>query len=92
MKTRRTTATGFRGKRGPERSPHRKAADAAGMSRDQLYNALALASMSEAEFEALVEGESPPTVTELIRIARNKPRKARAAPVVHVCPHCGGTL
>jgi hypothetical protein len=92
MKTRRSTSTGFRGKRGPERSAHRKAADAAGMSRDWLYNALALASMSEAEFEALVEGENPPTVTELIRIARNKPRKASTAPVVHVCPHCGGTL
>ena len=94
-KTHRSASAGFRGKRGPERGPVRKIAEAAGMSRDQMYSALALASMPEADFAALVEADTPPTLTELVRIARNKPpkpEKAKAAPVIHVCPHCRGTL
>jgi len=55
----------FRGKRGPERSERRKAAEAAGMSRHQMYQALKLANIPEDEFERLVESDHQPTVTEL---------------------------
>jgi hypothetical protein len=93
MKTRRSASTGFRGKRGPERGPVRKLADNIGVSRDWMYRALAIANMPEAEFEALVEGENPPGLAELHRIARGKRSKPeKAAHLVHVCPHCGGTL
>lgn len=92
-KTRRSTSTSFRGKRGPERGPVRKMAEAAGLSRDWMYRALAIADIPETAFEELVESENPPTLTELNRIARNRHlKKPKATSAVHVCPHCGENI
>jgi hypothetical protein len=76
-------------KRGPERSARRQMAEAAGMSRHQMYQAIAIAAIPEAEFEALVESENPPTLDDLVRHARGLPKR-RARRVRRVCPHCGG--
>ena len=78
-------------KRGPDRSETRKAAEAAGISRGQMYRMLDIASIPKDQFEDLIEGDNPPTMTELVRIARSK----EAQPVprrLGVCPHCGGDL
>jgi len=64
----------FRGKRGPERSARRQAAEAAGMSRHQMHQALRLASIPADEFDRLIEGDDPPTLTELA--ARGRQAKA----------------
>lgn len=55
----------FRGQRGPEKSDRRKAADAAGMSRHQMYQAMKVADIPEDDFERLIEDDDPPTLTEL---------------------------
>ena len=55
----------FRGKRGPEKSDRRKAAEAAGMSRHQMYQAMKVADIPEDDFERLIEDDDPPTLTEL---------------------------
>lgn len=68
----------FRGSRGPERSPARQAADAAGMSRHQFYQAMKIARIPEAEFEAMIEGDSPPTITQLA--AHAAPAKPAQSP------------
>ena len=78
-------------KHGPERSAMRKAAEAAGMSRSQMWRALQVASIPEDEFEALVESDEPPTVTALVRYARgltDEPQGRR----LKRCPHCGESL
>lgn len=67
----------FRGKRGPERSERRQIADAAGMSRHQMYQAMQVASIPRDEFERLVESEEPPTLTELARIGRGEQSKPK---------------
>lgn len=71
----------FRGARGPERSEMRKAAEAAGLSRHQMYQALAVASIPTDEFEPMVESDDPPTVTELARYGRSKPPRGPSSPL-----------
>mgnify|MGYP001546093463 CR=1 FL=1 len=60
----------FRGSRGPGRSPRRLAAEAAGMTRHQMHQALALAQIPEDEFDALIESDNPPSLEALARIGR----------------------
>jgi len=62
--------TGLGKKRGPAKSERRLAAESAGISRNGMYTALALAKIPDDEFEALVESDNPPSVTELDRISR----------------------
>ena len=70
-------------KRGPERSVMRQAAEAAGISRHQMYDYLAIAEIPEADFEALVEAPQPPTTEGLVRhsrqLAKRRVRHARLA-------------
>jgi uncharacterized protein YjiS (DUF1127 family) len=67
----------FRGTRGPERSAMRQLAEAAGLSRDQMYQAIAVASVPESEFEGMVESDTPPTVIALARIGRGYSAEAK---------------
>ena len=70
----------FRGKRGPERSAGRQAAEAAGMSRHQFYQAMKIAEIPDDEFDAMVESDSPPTITALAsHSATPKPRATACA-------------
>ena len=78
-------------KRGPEKSSVRQAAEAAGISRHQMYQAMKLASVPRDEFEAMVESDDPPTPSEAIRRHENKPTKPTARRL-KTCPHCGGDL
>ena len=71
----------FRGKRGPERSAGRQAAEAAGMSRHQFYQAVKIAEIPEGEFDAMVESDSPPTLTQMA--AHNRQVKPRATACAH---------
>lgn len=73
----------------------RKAAEAAGLSRGQMYRALAVASIPEDDFEAAVESDAPPTVTQLVKDARERrgPRAPRTqGQRLRRCPHRGGDL
>jgi hypothetical protein len=70
----------FRGRRGPERGPRRLAAEAAGLSRHQMRQALAVAAVPRDVFEALVESDNPPTVTALAELGRGRGREASTAP------------
>jgi hypothetical protein len=85
----KTPAGASRGSRGPERSPQRQAAEAAGLSLHQMRQALDVARIPDDEFEALIEADEPPTLTELARIGGDRPlsptRRRR-------CPHCGGEM
>ena len=78
-------------KRGPERSEMRKAAEAAGMSRGQMYRSLHIASIPEAEFEVIVESDKPPTVTQLVRYATGRTYEPQGRRFKR-CPHCGEVL
>ncbi len=49
----------------PPKSPRKEAAQAAGLSPDQAKQAIRVANVPEDEFEADVESDDPPTVTEL---------------------------
>jgi hypothetical protein len=71
----------FRGKRGPERSAARQITEAAGMSRHQFYQARQIARIPEDEFERLIEGAEPPSITELARIGRGEQSKPKPPPV-----------
>lgn len=66
------------------------------MSRRQIQQAIAVASIPEAEFTALIESDNPPTVTHLAEIGRGKPRPkknpARYRAKYRNCPHCGGII
>ena len=77
-------------KRGPEKSNMRKMAEQAGMSRYQMYRALAIASIPEDEFEKLIESDNVPTLTELEEIATKKKKPATTR--LKVCPSCGCDL
>ena len=78
-------------KRGPKQSDRRQAAEAAGLSRGQMWRALQVASIPEEEFEALVEASDTPTVSELVRVATGT-RSASQGRRFKCCPHCGGDL
>lgn len=78
-------------KSGPQRSATRLAAEAAGMSRHQMYQAIRISSIDEAEFEHLVESENPPTITSLAEIGISREIRSPARRL-SFCPHCGGSL
>jgi hypothetical protein len=61
------------------------------LSRRQIQTMKLVASIPKAEFEALVESDDPPTVTQLCDLAR---RRAGSSPKAKAkrCPHCGGLL
>ncbi len=72
------------GKAGVEAPPHllserARAAEKAGMSRDQVVRAMRVGKIPEAEFEALVESDDPPTLTELAERGTRK-----VAPLVDI--------
>lgn len=83
------TCTVLSKKRGPSKSERRKAADAAGLSRAQMWRALQVAEIPEAEFDSLIESDNPPTVSELVAISTGRQPKAKSS---KLCPHCGGEL
>ncbi len=83
------TCTVLSKKRGPEKSARRKAADAAGLSRAQMWRAMQVAAIPESEFDNIVESDNPPTVSELVKIGTGNKPKANA---IKNCPHCGGEL
>ena len=64
------TCTGPSKKRGPKRSAQREMAEAAGLSRGQMWRALQVAEVPEDEFEAMIESDEPPTVTALVHHGR----------------------
>lgn len=68
-----------RGRRGPEKSARRKASEAAGISKHQMYRALAVASIPKEEFEALIESDNPPTIEELANIGKRKSQESKTA-------------
>lgn len=57
----------------PSRFTRTDAADDAGLSERERKTALRIASVDEDEFEALVESDDPPTITEMARRA-HRPR------------------
>lgn len=63
-----------------EAAPHskRKAAKDAGLSERQQKTAQRVAKIPEAEFEAAVESENPPTITALAEAGKEKPRRSGA--------------
>ena len=79
-------------KRGPPRCAMRQAAEAAGLSRGQMWRARRLASIPEDEFEARLESDTPPTVTELVRIAGHQHNSKPQGRRLRTCPHCGADL
>jgi len=82
-------------KRGPARGPVREAAEAAGITRQQAWQWIQLANIPESTFEALIETDNPPSVSQLVEIARvlqgKPPSKPRPRRLKH-CPHCGENL
>lgn len=81
-------------KRGPSKSAHRELAEAAGLSRAQMWRAMKVAELPDDEFERLIESDNPPTVSELVersRQAQGLPRAKQARRLTR-CPHCGGDL
>lgn len=79
-------------KRGPPRSELRKACDEAGISRAWAWRARQVASIPEEGFEGLIESDTPPTVTELVRTARRQHNSEPQGRRLRTCPHCGGDL
>lgn len=66
------------------------------MSRHQIQQALAVASIPEDQFDAMIESDDPPTVTRLSEIGRGKPRRKRnlaGRPAkLTTCLHCGKAI
>jgi hypothetical protein len=56
----------------PTKLTREHAAAEAGLSRDQRVTALRVASVDEADFEAAIESEHPPTITEIAEAGRTK--------------------
>jgi len=84
-------------KRGPSKSLRRQAAEDAGMSRSKMWRCLQVSNIAKDEFEALVESDNPPTVTELVQIGRERnglPPTIKEIPqhTFMTCPHCGEVL
>jgi hypothetical protein len=67
----------------------REIAEAAGISRHQLYAYLAIASIPADEFESLLKGEERPTTDSLVRHARSLPKRRDRRVLATRCPHCG---
>ena len=65
-------------------------AKALGVRRRFLAQADAVGSIPEAEFEALVESDDPPTVAALVNLARR--RAGKATDYERRCPHCRKVL
>lgn len=79
------------GKRGPKKSARRIAAESAGLSRHQMYQALAIAAIPEDDFERMISGlEDPPSLEELVRIGRGQ--QGKRIKKRKTCPHCGEEL
>jgi hypothetical protein len=78
-------------KSGPERSPCRQAAEAAGMSPHQMRRSIRVASIPSSQFEKLIESDDPPGVSELARLAQGKPEPRQARRLLY-CPHCSANL
>lgn len=62
-----------------------------GMSRRQIWQAKKIAGIPEDQFEELVEGDNPPTVSALLDLAHHRAGSDQVARVA-TCPHCGGKL
>lgn len=69
----------------------RQAAETAGLSRSQMWRALQVAAIPEDEFEAMIEGDVTPTVTDLVRKGSGQ-KEAPQGRRLKCCPHCGGDL
>jgi hypothetical protein len=66
-------------KSGEAPTSQREAARAAGLSKDQQVRAVRVANIPRAEFEAAVERDSPPSITELAEIGtKHQPRPRRS--------------
>jgi hypothetical protein len=79
---------GDRSKKGdasPSAPSQRDVAREAGMSADQQKNAVRIANIDEDEFEELVDGPNPPTVTELAQKGK-KPREKKTEPALPAPP------
>ena len=70
----------FRGSRGPARSERRRMAESAGLSRHQMHQALAVASIPQDEFERMVESDDLPNVTQLAAIGAGRSPSPRRTP------------
>jgi hypothetical protein len=57
-----------------------------GVTRRQQSEALLIAEIPEDEFESLLEGDNPPSVSELVNMARR--RAGKATDYTRRCPHC----
>jgi hypothetical protein len=71
-------------------SSSRDIAAALGFSRARQWRAKLIAEIPNDTFEALIEGDNPPTVTELSNMAQGRAGLKRARR--RQCPHCGGSL
>jgi hypothetical protein len=69
----------------------RDIAAATGVRRSFIALGLALASIPEKQFEALIEADPPATVRQLELLARRQAGKS-VKPREHRCPHCGGLI
>ena len=65
---------GTRGGESPSITTRGDMARAAGLSSDQAKDALRIANIPQQEFEALIESDSPPTITELAELGTKKKR------------------
>jgi hypothetical protein len=69
----------------PTSFTQRQAADAAGLSKDQEVQAVRVANVPTAEFEAAVESDDPPTVTRLAELGtKTKPAAEKFPEATHV--------
>ena len=68
----------YRGGGGPTSTNRTKIAQAAGLSKDQQVQAVRIARVPDDEFDTLVEGDTPPTMTELGDFGRQRPVPPRS--------------
>lgn len=88
-------ASGKSKKRGPEQGEARKVAEAAGISRSQMWNWMQMATIPEEEFDAILESKKIIKSRQVVEYARRRRGMAPSpdpAPRLHACPHCGGDL
>jgi hypothetical protein len=78
-------------KRGPAKSAQRMMAERLGLTRQQMYQALAIAKIPKEDFKRMHNGlEPPPSLEELARIGRGQ--QGKRVRRKKCCPHCGGEL